>query len=61
MIKVIKDKTVILVSSDDRVTYHHVGQMDSGMCYLTNKNQDIVYAGDDNIEWFTVSNLNEND
>ena len=38
-------KPVIILEKGEKFEYHHVGDLDSGMCYLTDKNGKPVYAG----------------
>ena len=58
MIEVIEGETVILISEKgEYIKYHHVGDLDSGMCYLTDKNGKAVYAGRNEFCIFVSSNL----
>lgn len=56
MVSVIQNRTVILVSREEHLTYHHVGDLNSNMCFLTNSTGEPVYAGPDNFEIFVEAN-----
>ena len=50
--EIIKNKTIILLSKNETVTYHAVGGLDSGMCCLTDKNGKVFYVEDNDFVWF---------
>lgn len=56
MARVIQNRTVILVSREEHLTYHHVGDLNSDMCFLTNSKEEPVYAGSCNFEIFVEAN-----